>query len=247
MDIDEPFSRAPVTEAIFEIQVELPVEVAAMDLEQLCNEIRSEYPKKRPRKRFEGRIEFKEDQTPTSQSMDLGVDGFLNWSSDEKQVVQFRLDGFSFSRLKPYSSWENYFPEVIKYWMLYSKVTSPIRVKRIAIRFINVIEIPSKGFDLQDYFINFPKLPLIGSSLNNFFNRIEFFIPEHGVNAVVTQTLATSPNPISKPVILDIEVSKEINSKVNEKIISDIFQILRQLKNDIFRKSLQQKTAELFK
>lgn len=246
MNLNEPYFRAPVMEAIFEIQVELPLEVTVVDLEKLCNEITSEYPKKRPRKRFEGKIEFQGDQTPVSKSIDLGIDGFLNWSINEKQVVQFRFDGYSFSVLKPYYSWDKHFPDVIKNWNIYSNKVSPVRIKRIAIRFINVIEIPGES-DLQDYFINSPKLPSEISVLNNFFNRIEFLIPEKNINAVVTQTLAKSFDPINKPIILDIEASRDINLQINEKSISDVFQMLRDVKNDIFKKSLMKKTMELFR
>lgn len=246
MNISESFNRAPVTEAIFEIQVELPLEVTIENLDQLCDKIKSEYPTKRSRKRFEGKIEFKKNAPPASESIDLGVDGFLNWSADEKQVVQFRLDGYSFSRLKPYCKWEKHFPEVVRLWTLFSKTASPVRIKRIAIRFINVIEIPRESA-LQDYFVNYPKLPSEGLVLNNFFHRIELNIPDKNINAVVTQALANSNDPINRSIILDIEVFKEINSLINENTIIDIFQVLRDVKNDVFKKSLTEKTEDLFR
>lgn len=245
MNLSESLNRAPVTEAIFEIQVELPLEVTIENLDQLCGKIKSEYPTKRSRKRFEGKIELKKDGPPASQSIDLGVDGFLNWSVDEKQVVQFRLDGYSFSRLKPYSKWEKHFPEVFRLWTLFSKTVSPLRIKRIAIRFINVIEIPRESA-MQDYLANYPKPPSDGFVLNNFFNRIELNIPDKNINAIITQALANSNDPINKSIILDIEVFKEINSQINENTITDVFQVLRDVKNDVFKKSLTDKAEGLF-
>lgn len=245
MNQNEPYPHAPLTEAIFEIQVELPPDATITHLEQLTNKICVEYPKKRSRKRFEGKIGFNE-QTIVSDSMDLGIDGFLNWSTDEKQVVQFRLDGYSFSRLKPYQSWDEHFPEVIKNWNIYSENVVPIRIKRIAIRFINVIEIP-RDSSLQEYFINTPKLPSVTFPLNNFFNRIEFLIPEKNVNVVVTQTFGKSLDPTKKSIILDVEAAQEINSKISDNSMMDVFQVLRNVKNDVFKKSLTEKTTELFK
>lgn len=246
MNLSESFNRAPVTEAIFEVQVELPQEITIEDLEQLCDKIKLEYPTKRSRKRFEGKIEFKKDFPPASESIDLGVDGFLNWSADEKQVVQFRLDGYSFSRLKPYSRWEKHFPEVIRLWSLFSTTTSPVRIKRIAVRFINVIEIPRESV-LQDYLVNYPIPPSNGCILNNFFNRIEFNISDKNISAVVTQALANSNDPINRSIILDIEVFKEINSQISENTIAEVFQVLRDVKNDVFKKSLTKKAGELFR
>ncbi len=245
MNLNTSPSRPPVTEAIFEVQVELPPEVTIADLEQLCSKINLEYPKKSPRKRFMGRIEFQGEQS-ASESIDLGVDGFLNWSVDEKQVIQFRLDGYSFSRLKPYNRWEEHFPEVLKFWSLFSKAVSPVLIKRIIVRFINVIEIPRES-ELQHYFINNPKLPSDKSLLINFFNRIEFYLSDKNTRAVITQALASSNNPVSKSMILDIEASQVINSPINENTVSDVFQILRDVKNDIFKKSLTEKAEELFR
>lgn len=246
MNLSESFNRAPVIEAIFEIQVELPPEVTIENLDQLCGKIKSEYPKKRSRKRFEGKIELKRDGPPTSESIDLGVDGFLNWSADEKQVVQFRLDGYSFSRLKPYSKWEEHFPEVVRLWSLFSNTVSPLRIKRLAIRFINVIEVPRESV-LQDYLANYPKPPSHGFVLNNFFDRIELNVPDKDIYAVVTQALPNSNDPINRSIILDIEVFKEINSQINETTITNVFQVLRDVKNDVFKKSLTDKAEELFR
>lgn len=246
MEPNEPIPRAPVTEALFDIQVELPQDIRVDTLEQLCDSVQNEYPTKQSRRRFEGRIELKADQVSGSESIDLGIDGFLGWSEDSKQVVQFRFDGFSYSRLKPYIDWEQHFPNVVKYWRIYSEKTSPIKVKRIALRYINLIAIPFK-FHWEDCFINFPKLPLERSTLSNFFNRLEFLLPEESIKAIVTQKLALSNDPIHKSAILDIEVVKKINSQISEESIADVFDLLREVKNDVFFKSLHSKTMELFK
>jgi len=241
------YPHAPITEALFDIQVELPKEVTISDLEQLSSDILSRYPTKSTRKRFEGKIELKGDQGATTESIDLGIDAFLNWSSYKKQVVQFRLDGFAFSRLKPYDGWDKHFPEVIKNWNLYAEKLSPVWIKRIAVRFINTIEIPSEKLALDSYFVNFPKTPLEKSTLNNYFYRIELSLDDFNAKAVITQTLAQSNNPLITPVIFDLEVYREISSRPETKMLSDAFKTLRDIKNDIFQKSLTQKTKDLFK
>lgn len=238
---------SPVSEALFDIQVELPQEITFADLENLSNDIKAQYPNMKARQRFGGSFELKEGHVAKTESIDLGIDGFLNWSSDEKQVVQFRLDGFSFSRLRPYNRWEEYFPEVMKNWNLYAKKLKPIRIKRVAVRYINTIEIPFKGFELKNYFVNFPKSPLKTSTLESFFNRVEFSLPDSKIKAVITQNLVQSNNPVSSPVIIDIEVSSEVNLQLDEKAVIEVFKILRIYKNDIFEKSLRPKAKELFK
>lgn len=240
------YPRAPITEALFDIQVELPKKVTVADLDRLSSEISSDYPGKQARQRFAGRFELKASQGPV-ESIDLGIDGFLNWSSDKKQVVQFRLDGYTFSRVKPYIGWDEHFQEVVKNWNLYAKKLSPIRVKRVAVRFINIIELPLKNPMLNEYFISFPRAPIKTSVLSNFFNRMEFFLSDFDARATVTQTLAKSNSPTATPIILDLEVFREISSQPDIKMLSETFKVLRDIKNDIFQECLTQKTKDLFK
>ena len=97
----------------------MPAGVGLKELESVSLEISKDYPKLRPRRRFQGKFELKEGQPLSSETVDLGVDGYLNWSSDEKQVTQFRLDGFSFNRLRPYTGWETCYPEVMRRWAFF--------------------------------------------------------------------------------------------------------------------------------
>lgn len=246
MNEADPYPHPPIIEALFDIQVELPKKVTVTDLERLSFDISDQYPIKHTRKRFEGKFELIGNRSAT-ESIDFGIDGFINWSSDKKQVVQFRLDGFTFSRLKPYAGWNSHFPEVIRNWNLYAEKLSPMRVKRVTVRFINTIEIPSGKLALNDYFVNFPQTPLKNSILNNFFNRVELSVTDYDAEAVITQTLAQSNNPTTIPVIFDLEVFKAISYQPDTKTLSEVFEALRDIKNDIFKNCLTPKTKDLFK
>ena len=73
-----------------------------------------------------------------SQSSAGGPDGYLFTSVDGRQVVQARLDGFTFSRLKPYDKWESLRDEARELWQHYVQIASPETVTRVALRYINV-------------------------------------------------------------------------------------------------------------
>ncbi len=64
-------------------------------------------------------------------------------SEDEVKLVQFRLDGFTFNRSKPYTSWEQVFPEAFGLWKEYVSLAAPEFVNRIAVRYINRLDLPS--------------------------------------------------------------------------------------------------------
>ena len=142
----ETFRNPPITEALIDIRADLPSDITLSELEKLQEAIKSHYPKKRLRHRFEGVIEFKEQEAPRAESKDLGPDGYFFWSADENQAVQFRLDGFTFNRLRPYKNWDAMRSEAKPLWELYLANARPLHVTRLALRYINSIDIPAKSF-----------------------------------------------------------------------------------------------------
>ena len=180
--------------------------------------------------------------------MDLGVDGYLNWSSDEKQVTQFRLDGFSFNRLRPYTGWETCYPEVMRRWAFFRERVRPTQIRRVAVRFINSIEIPLKTFDLDEYLVNAPRAPELPSAVvAQFVKQVTFAIPERNARGTITQTIGQTNSPTATPILFDLEVAVEINALINDDEIAKVLANLRTLKNELFERSLQPKAKELFK
>jgi uncharacterized protein (TIGR04255 family) len=88
--------------------------------------------------------------------------GFRFERADARRVMQTKLDGFSYSALAPYDEWEGFRPEAKHLWKLYRDICHPIRVTRVAVRYINRIDIPLKNSDprsslqLEDYFKTYP-------------------------------------------------------------------------------------------
>ena len=216
-------------------------------LEALHGFIQTEYPEKQKRTMWEGSFELKEEKEPLARTQSQVI-GYLFKSADGKQVVQFRLDGFTFSRLRPYTRWEDIFGEAKRLWDVYRVHAKPVRVNRLATRYINSIEIPSKKFDYDDYFKMAPKVPPdLPQLLSHFFTRLVVPFPDEGVTAIITQTPSEKPDPINSAVILDIDVFKEVNLSPDDAKIDEIFAILRKVKNEIFSGSITDKTKELFR
>src|SRR5208337_4924953 len=184
----EVFPKAPLTEALIDIQVKLPGNVSLVDLEKLQDHIRVEYPDKKTRRMWEGTFEMKNEKDPLQRTQ-FQVDGYVFTSADGRQVVQYRLDGFTFSRLRPYTRWEEVFAEAQRLWGIYMKGTKPILVTRLAVRYINSIEIPLKTLDYDDYFTASPRIPpALPQGLLHFFTRLVIPFPDRGAIAIITQT-----------------------------------------------------------
>jgi uncharacterized protein (TIGR04255 family) len=243
----EVFPKAPISEALIDIRVKLPGNISLADLEKLQEHIGVEYPDKATRRMWEGTFEMKTEKDPLQKSQ-FQFDGYVFTSGDRRQVVQYRLDGFSFSRLRPYSKWDDVFAEAQRLWDIYLNGTKPLLVTRLAVRYINSIEIPSKTFDYDDYFTAAPKIPpALPQGLSHFLTRLVIPFPDRDANAIITQTPLQKHDPINTVMILDIDVSKEMNVGPQDRRISEAFAILRNTKNEIFFSSVTEKTKELFR
>jgi uncharacterized protein (TIGR04255 family) len=244
----EVFPKAPITEALIDIGVQLPESVSLTDLEKLHSHIKGEYPDKKPRNLWEEKVELKEDGAPHTETRIQKL-GYLFTRADRTQVVQFRLDGFTFNRLRPYTRWEDVCPQARKLWDLYKAGVRPVEVTRIAVRYINSIEIPSKSFDFDDYFTATPKVPDgLPQILDHFFMRTQIPFAEVDAKAVVIQTLSNKQDPMKTVILLDIDVFRQENlPPPDDERIWKIFAKFREIKNEIFLKSITEKTKELFR
>ncbi len=93
------------------------------EIEALYPKVSDHYPEKRIQKMFETKVGSfgPVEGMPSAETKDRGVVGFQFWAKDLKQVCRFGLDGFSFSRLRPYSDWDSSFPEAMRLWSIYTK------------------------------------------------------------------------------------------------------------------------------
>lgn len=243
----EVFRNAPITEALIDIRVQPAQDASTAKIEEYHNFIRVEYPEKQKRTMWEGSFELKEEKEPLTKTRSQVI-GYLFKSADGKQAVQFRLDGFTFSKLRPYTRWEEMFDEAKRLWGVYRIHAKPVRVNRLATRYINSIEIPSKKFDYDDYFKMAPKIPPeLPQLLSHFFTRLVIPFPDEGVAAIITQTPSEKPDPINSAVILDIDVFKEVSLSPDDEKIDEILAILREVKNRIFFGIIEEKTKDLFR
>lgn len=239
-------SNAPITEALIDIQVKLPPGVDHTNFASVRDEISKEYPKSTERLAQEFEIAFKSGKVavPSSKRRTLG---YILRSADEKQVVQFRVDGFTFSRLRPYETWEQLRDEARRLWQLYVKVASSGSITRVALRYINHVNVPLPIEDFGDYMTAPPPLPeALPQGLTSFLTRVVIHEPSLDAVAVITQGLETIVKPDSVPIILDIDAFKVAEFDLQSTEAWDILEQLRVFKNKIFFESITEKTVGLF-
>jgi len=238
------YENAPIKEALIDIRVELPVNAMELQLiETVHDRVRNRYPGKKKRFYMEGRFSTgEEDGASASQTLV----GFSFSSEDGTQVFQARRDGFTLSRLRPYGSWPELRDEARRLWDIYRGVVNPEKITRMAVRYINQIDIPLSPIEYKDYFRTTPEVsPDLPQALSGFFMQLQFPQTDFGGLLILTQTSVPPPNRTTTSVILDLDVYKEIEM-TSDQDVWGLFETLRNRKNEFFEGCITERTRALF-
>ncbi len=238
-------SRAPITEALIDIRIKLREDLTVDKLNEIYKSISSQYPERREHRQFQSRFELK-DSEPSQAVVEIDkVDGYLYTSADKKQIVQARLDGFTFSRLKPYENWEQLRDEAKRLWKIYQEATSP-EITRVALRYINKFDIPQPFKDFSDYLAAAPIVPsALPQGLSSFLTRVVMPEPSIDAIAIVTQAFEQTVDPNFVPIVFDIDVFRQTPSGMNEDEAWKLIEKLRDFKNKIFFESITEPLKEM--
>ncbi len=240
----------PIIEAVLDIDCDMPVNFS---LEDNISNIRELYKDRYPDakntyvqhhaiKRESGKAVEVSASTPKIQALQLRQE-------DEQQLVQVRRQGYSFNRLAPYTSLDDYMGEIQRTWMLFQNELAPLQIKQIRLRFINRILLPldENGFlDSDDYLNRGPRLPDDQRmEFTDFLNQHHVVEKETGNQAKII--LATQPSiKTHLPLLFDIETFKQVSFDPEWDEILNVITSLRSLKNHIFSNTLTSKCTDLF-
>jgi uncharacterized protein (TIGR04255 family) len=238
--------NAPITEAIVDFRVVLPRDFVP-DRLRGARERLVDYPKIAERKGMEASIEFAGGQPKEPRTRDLGFQGIWLKTDDEKNVAQFRVDGFTFNRLKPYTRWEQILPEALRLWRIYVEVANPQSVTRVALRYINNLKFPHPQPALEDYIVTGPQLPqTVPQALSLFATRLVLEYPERRMKANVAQVLEVGVETAAPSLVFDIDVYRTGDLVVDSSAMEQVLGDLREYKNNIFFGSLTERFVREF-
>ena len=238
--------KAPITEALIDIRVRLPADTSIGTLAAFRDAIRNDYPTCRERRRWRGKLHASDKGTLTVEADSEEPDGYLLTSADGRQVVQARLDGFTFSRLKPYQDWERLLDTARSLWAPYRQVVQPTLITRIALRYINRMELPLP-LDFKEWILTQPEVaPTLPQGLSGFFVRLN--IPFEDPEGFVNLTQAVEPGEYSQhvPLIFDIDAFLPGRFDPDDDSMWDRFGDLQTIKNTVFFGSITDRTRKLY-
>ncbi|MCK9581518.1 MAG: TIGR04255 family protein [Methanoregula sp.] len=244
------FKNAPITEAVFDIQVVLPVGFNFNEFDSLKEKISGEYPTREVSVNYETLIDINKGGTP-KHTTKKQTDGFIFKSSDSKKIIQFKTSGFTFNKLKPYDNWKNFSDEAKKYFEEYVKIAKPIKITRVGLRYINLLNIPLPIKDFKEYIKTVPEIGSeIPQNIQDFFMRLLIPQTDNPLNkAIITETIGkinpTQTKENILPLIFDIDVFRTDNLDLDPPKLYKIFDELREFKNCIFINSITENVKEL--
>jgi len=239
--------NAPITEAIIDFRVKARSDLRLVDFTAVKDRLSHRLPKVQEMRGLQAVIQVEKGQGQPPIVQDLGLQGYLFKSQDEKVIAQFRIDGFTLNRLPPYTSWEDIFPQAMELWRLYLEVAKPLAVTRLAVRYINHVPLPPGAEKFENCLRAAPVIPSeLPQYVNTFLTRVTIHNPEAGVSAHVTQALQPITDTHRLTVILDIDAYKEADLLPDDSAIEQIFIQLRLFKNLIFFNSLTDLTLRQF-
>lgn len=239
-------ANAPIVEALIDLRVLLPEGFNVRQLKEVHGQVEAEYPKIETQHLMQGKFRFTGEELVAA-GQDKTIRGFRILGDEGRNIAQFRRDGFTFSRLKPYQSWETLYNESLRLWRLYRDVAKPRGINRLATRFINRIHCPPE-FELGEYFASPPQVPDgMPDVVTSFLQRYVLY-PTEGVNANVTLATESSSGAQKQgSVILDIDcyASEDVAPDDDERI-ETIFLKLWGMKNRIFFSNLTPQAIKAF-
>lgn len=252
MTVPPNYKKPPVLEALIDVRIDALPTDKLPHLDSLHKVLRQEYPNKKIRYQFAGGVQIEGDRVVQSPASS-GPFGYRFESEDGRRIVQFRLDGFTYNRIKPdpeeeWPGWDKIKNEARQAWDVYKDALDLSEVTRLAVRYINQIVIPEQSIELYDYFTAPPRISpdLPYQDIENFSSSVTIKIPTHKALALLQHYPAPQQYPGAIAIALDIDIFRSERLTLNTFCMWEFLDQLRDLKNTIFETSLLPRTKELF-
>ena len=247
MQMQRRYEKAPIKEAIIDLRVTLPEGFPVNQIEDIHPSIKDDFPTIEPFYKGVGAFFYQPGSSFQVDTSERQI-GFWFRSQDNLRTCQATLEGFSFNQQAPYESWERFSSEAKNLWQIYTKICKPIQVVRVAVRYINQINIPANEIvELKDYLTTVPEVSskLSQKTLQSFFMQLQ--IPQRDLDCMLTVNEAIAPltDPEVVTVILDLDLFCHQVWENSDEDIWILLEKLRDRNNEVFEASITDKTREL--
>jgi uncharacterized protein (TIGR04255 family) len=242
-------ARAPIREAIINIQIAPPVELSS--IKEFAGTLKNEFAKTTDIWQASFGVQFDQDNAGATTTNRFPIGKRMD-SADAREVMQCSINAFSFSRLAPYEDWSHIRDSAKRLWALYVLSVKPKSITRVAVRYVNALPIPLPVPELNDYFTAAPQVPsALPQMMRSFLQQVTLVDEATNSLAAVVQASEgiTAPNLVKNEVtvLIDIDASQIVDiGPLQSDAIWQKFEELRDFKNRIFFELITERTARLF-
>jgi uncharacterized protein (TIGR04255 family) len=242
--------NAPIVEALIAIDVApaLSDEVISR-LDEAAQTFQADYPESEPFRFLQFQLNVDGGQQPIAQHDPAFGKKYV--SGDKRQLVVFRRNGFSFSRLPPYQRWTNFRDEAHRLWKIYRAASGPIPIVRFGLRYINRVSIPI-AMPIDKFLKLYPEVPTNADgslrTISSCYMRVDSILTEIPDGRLIIQQAALPPERADVATLsLDFDISVMTPQGVTEDYVWETFESARQVKNQLFVDSLTPEFLETFR
>src|SRR5215472_17497480 len=131
------YSHAPITEAVMDIRVQPRDDLVVDELRALSKGAGEEFIEANEQYRLMSVV----SGSPASQTTTPTKVGFQFKNQSGDKIVNAQLDGWGFSKLHPYDSWEVFQKQGRELWTNYRDLVQPKQILRVGVRYINRLDL----------------------------------------------------------------------------------------------------------
>jgi uncharacterized protein (TIGR04255 family) len=242
------YDHAPITEAVIDLMFEFDAPPTVEALGKLADELNPPFGQRQPINQVAMAFDMGDGVAANAQqSTSFQQLGLRLSNADLTRITQLRVNGANFSHMQPYTRWEKFSVEALAVFDGYIKRFSPRAVSRLALRYINQIEVPQDS-DIDLYLNISPRLlPDLPQSVAGYFMQLQLPQADLGVNwhAIVNTGIGPASSPANMNLLLDIDVYVQESLAATTESIAAVLSTLRDRKNKIFEAAITPKTREM--
>lgn len=240
------YSKAPIVEAIVDIQVKMAEGFSHEAFNAVHAELRESFPVKSPMKMVEMRMEADAITGEGSHSSTATDIGLRLTNADNSRVIQLRTNGFTYSHMPPYTEWKVLRAEAYHAWLIFVESCKPKTAVRCALRFVNRVDIPKPSVELHEYFNLYPEIPEgVPQDVNGMFMQLQMPQPDLESVAIINQAVVDPIKPGMMSVLLDFDLFQVRDYAPGDEAIWHLLDKLRVRKNELFEACITDETRRL--
>jgi len=251
------YRKAPIVEAVIDIRVVRPKSFSIDSLSEIRSLVADTFPVVEEMHSGKAVVQVAPDKATVNIQQENKFDGYRFSSRDNNWIFQSRINAFAFSVVGFYEGWESLRNTAHRFWTIYRSVGDVDAISRVAVRYINRIDIPEpehkeQQIEQKDYLRTYVEVSNDYPCYDLGAFAMQLQIPQPDIDAMLllNQVRVAPPKPNMASIILDIDLFKDKTTSPwdssNDVAVWECLDQLRVRKNEIFEGSITDRTRELF-